>query len=96
MFMNIQWRKKEQTKLSIKNMYKEIWVDNILIIYLLLNNKYSQQLMAWLRTPPGEPENIWSYDKDTVVYIEEGNQKLQKKGKRLHEKSWTKFEISPK
>lgn len=46
MFMNIQWRKKEQTKLSIKNMYKEIWVDNILIIYLLLNNKYNQQLMA--------------------------------------------------
>lgn len=38
MLMNIQWGKKEQTKLPCKNMYKKILVDNILIIYLLWNN----------------------------------------------------------
>lgn len=60
--------KKEQTKLPSKNMHKERLVNNILNIYLLLNNDDSQQLNSMTQDSSMRVwKYLWNYDNDIVV-----------------------------
>lgn len=60
--------KKEQTKLPSKTMQKERLVNNILRIYLLLNNDNSQQLNSMTQDSSMRLlKYLWNYDNDIVV-----------------------------